>query len=333
MSSEGHSTMTSRIPVRVRPFREDDYRHLVRIGNASFPEDPWNEEEARHGDAAWDHSRYWFARFIAEDDAGTVVGLGRMNHLPWEVHPQKYGMNLTVPPDDRRRGVGTALYDHVMTELRRREATAVRTWVAKETMTESLAFLTHRGFREVQRGWESRLDVAAFDFNRFASAEERAAGQGITLTTLAAERAGDPGAPRRVHEMMQAIGADVPGVGEFTPVSYEHWLTHDVETPKALPDAFFLAKDGDHYVGVSLLQRRLQQPDVLSQELTGLLRDYRGKGIAMALKLQTVRYARAHGYREIRTANDTRNRPMLRINEAMGFVKQPPWIAFEKSPL
>ncbi|MBI3975060.1 MAG: hypothetical protein HY334_01570, partial [Armatimonadetes bacterium] len=50
---------TSRIPVRVRPFREDDYRHLVRIGNASFPEDLWNEEEARHGDAAWDHSRYW----------------------------------------------------------------------------------------------------------------------------------------------------------------------------------------------------------------------------------------------------------------------------------
>jgi hypothetical protein len=50
----------------------------------------------------------------------------------------------------------------------------------------------------------------------------------------------------------------------------------------------------------------------------------------MALKLQTVRYAREHGYREIRTGNDARNRPMLRINEAMEFVKQPAWITFEK---
>ncbi len=47
-------------------------------------------------------------------------------------------------------------------------------------------------------------------------------------------------------------------------------------------------------------------------------------------KLQTVRYARDHGYRELRTWNDTRNRPMLRINEAMGFAKQPVWIEYEK---
>jgi RimJ/RimL family protein N-acetyltransferase len=53
----------------------------------------------------------------------------------------------------------------------------------------------------------------------------------------------------------------------------------------------------------------------------------------MGLKLHTVRYARDHGYREIRTANDIRNRPMLRINEALGFVKQPAWIAFERTPL
>jgi hypothetical protein len=44
-----------------------------------------------------------------------------------------------------------------------------------------------------------------------------------------------------------------------------------------------------------------------------------------------VRYAQARGAREIRTWNNTRNRPMLRINEAMGFQKQPVWIEFEKS--
>jgi L-amino acid N-acyltransferase YncA len=327
------SVGTAARPVRVRPFREDDYAHLVRIGSASYPDDPFSEEEVRHQDVGWDHARYWFMRFVGEDRTGAVVGTGRMNHMPWEFAPDRYVMTVTVHPQHRRRGVGGALYDYVVETLRARGARALRSWVQKETMTDSIAFLAHRGFREVQRGWESRLDVVAFDFARFAGAEERAASQGITLTTLAAERARDPEAPRQVHEMMQTIGGDVPGTGEFTPIAYDHWLSHDVETPKAIPEAFFLAKDGDRYVGVSLVQRRLEQPEVLSQELTGLLREYRGKGIAMALKLQTVKYARAHGYRQIRTGNDMRNRPMLRINEAMGFVKQPAWIAFERTPL
>ncbi|MGH7751304.1 MAG: GNAT family N-acetyltransferase [Gemmatimonadales bacterium] len=332
MESRRESVRTAAVPVRVRPFRDADYAHLVRIGTASFPDDPFSEAEVRHNDGAWDHSRYWFIRFVAEDPSGTVVGTGRMSHMAYEFHPQKYLMFLTVHPDQRRRGVGSVLFDHVVTELRGRNATSVRTWVQKETMTDSLEFLSHRGFREVQRAWESRLDVAGFDAALFAGAEERAAREGITLTTLAAERARDPEAPRRVYGMISAILPDVPAVEQVTPATYEQWLGYDVETPKALPDGFFLAKDGNRYVGLSFLQRRLEQPDVLSQELTGVLREYRGKGIAMALKLQTVEYARAHGYREIRTGNDTRNRPMLRINEAMGFVKQPAAITFERTP-
>ncbi len=333
MSIEREQTKTASMLLRVRAFRGEDYPDLVRIGTAAFPDDPWSEEELRHNDASWDHTRYWFVRFLAEGDGGAVVGMGRMNHMPWEFRPDKYVMNLTVHPDHRRRGVGGALFEYVIAALRGREASVVRSWVQKETMTASLSFLAHRGFHEVQRGWESRLKVAAFDFGRFGGAEERAARQGVTLTTLAAEGARAPEVLHRVHEMMQTIGGDVPGTGTYTPIPYEHWVASDVDTPKALPDAFFLAKDGDRFVGVSLLHRRLEQPDVLSQELTGLLPDYRGKGIAMALKLQTVKYARAHGYREIRTNNDTRNRPMLRINEAMGFAKEPAWIAFERALL
>ncbi len=331
MESRRDAVRTTAGAVRVRSFRDEDYAHLASIGTASFPDSPVSEAEIRHNDGAWDHGRYWLVRFVAEEPSGEVVGTGRMSHMAYEFHPQKYLMFLTVHPDRRRRGVGSILFDHVLTELNARSATAVRTWVQKETMTDSVEFLSHRGFREVQRGWESRLDVAGFDAARFAGAEERAVGQGITLTTLAAARERDPEALRRIYGMINAILPDAPAVDQITPVTYEQWLGFDVETPKALPDAFFLAKDGARYVGLSFLQRRLEQPEVLQQELTGVLREYRGKGIAMALKLQTVKYARAHGYREIRTGNDTRNRPMLRINEAMGFVKQPAAITFEKA--
>ena len=75
---------------------------------------------------------------------------------------------------------------------------------------------------------------------------------------------------------------------------------------------------------------REARPDVVHVGITGTHPDYRGRGIAFALKLLTIDYARQHGIREIRTQNDTRNEPMLHINQSVGFVTEPPWIVYER---
>jgi GNAT superfamily N-acetyltransferase len=329
--TEHQQALTRRPHTRIRPFYEADYPRLVEILNRSNPADLWGVEEARHRDTAWDHIRHTRVRVVAENRNGYAVAMGRFNHMVDEFHPRKYYVDIVVDPAHQGRGFGKALYEHIMAELQRRGAIAARAGVYSTAMGGSLSFLTRRGFVEVQRGWELRLAVGSFDYTRAPDIARRAAEQGIALTTLAAEQKCDLDALRKAYALTDACDRDVPAADEVTETSFEYFLDYVVHSPNALPEAFFLAVIGNRYVGLSAMFKPLALPGVIEQGLTGVLRDYRGRGIAQALKIETIRYARDHGYAEIRTGNDVRNGPMLRINEALGFVKHHQWINLEKA--
>jgi len=323
-------TETQTTPIRLRPFAEHDYPAVAAVERGTDPD--WGESEAepRHYDANWDAARHFRERLVAEDPAGQVVGWGAVRHMPYYYHPDRYRLHIAVTPERQRQGIGSRLYERLLVTLTERGAEVARA-SARENDEATMRFLARRGFVEVQRELESRLDVAGFDFDRFASAEPRVAEPGIVITTLAAERERDSAALTKVYELFCVCDRDVPSVDAYTPVPFDRFVPDTVEAPGALADAFFLARDGDRYVGVSNLYVHQREPDVLNQGLTGVRPEYRGRGIAMALKLQTIRYAREHGYREIRTGNDSRNQPMLRINTALGFVRQPAWLELDKA--
>ena len=313
----------------LREFTPADYARYVALANACYPEYGWTEAEVRHQDDTWDHARFFRTRIVAEA-GGELAGALDLNHSSGSFVPDTYWMEITVFPEHRRRGVGSALYGRLEEIVRSRNGRVLRIGV-KESMTEGVRFVTKRGFTETKRDWESRLDVAAFDEAPFARAFDRIAAEGITVTTLAAELAKDrESALREAHELHEDCRLDVPSTDPITPHDFDDFKKW-IGAPNALLDAYFIAIDRDgRYLGESNLWASLEDPTFIWQGLTGVRREARGKGVAMALKLHTVRYAKEQGKREIKTWNDVRNRPMLRINEAMGFVKQPVWIAFEK---
>jgi len=314
----------------IRPATPADYPSLVAVGKASYPDYAETVEEWHHWDKTWDHSKYFKLRLVAKD-AGRIVGYGQVNHMRWAFVPTKYRVDITVLPDARGRGHGTALYDELAAAVTERHGRALAS-AAKESMADGVRFLTKRGYREVKRDWESRLFVSGFDFARFGTADERVAKQGIRIATLADEIERDGAALQKAYELNEDCRMDIPSVDPPTRHTFDEFRKDDVDAPNALIDAFYIAIDKDgRYLGVSNMFRSLDDPTFLWQGITGVRREARGKGIAMALKLRTVQYAIDKGVEHIKTWNDVHNKAMLSINEAMGFAKQPAWISYEKA--
>ena len=157
-----------------------------------------------------------------------------------------------------------------------------------------------------------------------------APGRARSVADYADELARDSDAERKAYELTDELRVDVPAIDAPTAETIEEWRNHWVGSPTFLPDAFFVAIDrSGRWLGMSNLEKQLEDPSFVWQGLTGTRRDARGKGIAMALKLRTVRYAQSMGVDHMKTWNAQQNRPMLQINEAMGFEKQPAWVAIE----
>lgn len=317
--------------IRIRHPHDSDYDAIARIRRAVFPDWPITAAEIREFEAEVDPERFVFEKFVAEDrDSGEVVATGSYHQLPWSFHPDRYRLRLTVHPDWQGRGIGRAMMDRLLSELRARGARWVKE-IVREDHGRAIAFVRRYGFTEYSRSFESRLDVVRCDLAPFAHYARTVADLGITLTTLAEELRSRPDCLPAVYEMhcILDMGAPRDDPGLPTPPAFVDFRRSGIDSPMALHDAYFLAKYAEMYVGESVLKRSDADPAWLHQELTGVIPGCRGLGIATTLKVRTVEYAKAHGHRVIQTWNSSKNGPMLAINGKLGFVRQPAWLEFQ----
>ncbi len=311
----------------IRPFEdcEHQYAALAQVESELFPDHPVTADTLRYDDHALDTTKFVLQRHMACLPQGDVVGHAVYHHMESLFHPQRFWLWIAVRPAWQRRGIGTALYNTALKDLQKHSARWLHT-SARETMPHAVHYLQQRGFRETMRSWESHLDVQGFDPRPFQASKGRMQNEGVVFTTQAQEKTCRSTWLQELYELHTTLLGDVPFTAPYTPPSLDTFAQHNVYNPEALPDAYFIAKHNDRYIGESVLFRSQAQPESLYQGLTAVRREYRGRGIAVALKLATIDYAQCHGYKLIKTWNATVNTAMLSINDKLGFVRQPAWI-------
>jgi GNAT superfamily N-acetyltransferase len=307
---------------RVRLFADHDYPAFVRIKRLAEQRD-LSVDLVRNADARWDHARYEQVRVVAVDEEDAPLGYGEIYHEPSRFDPRRYFIRLAVDPRLRRQGIGAAMWTQLRAELDERSAKTACLWADDGTACRE--FIVRRGFIEVVRSYEQVVALATAPL-QLGPAEEAVRALGIRVETLSELRArrGDE-ALERIHELYTASRVDQPTLGKVTARPFDDWRREVFDELGGLPDAYFVARDGERLIGCSAVHESGE--DVVRILITGVLPEYRRRGIARLLKLRVHAWARAHGYREIHTS--TANVAAVALNTALGYAIVGSWGGYE----
>ena len=313
--------------ITLREARIEDAAFAADLDTAVRPDDPQDpviyEDYWRNPD---ENSK--IERFIGELD-GRRVAYAVQRHPKWKT-PQRYGnVGGDVLPSHRTPERLDALLA-AMEERSRADGTQTFTCWAWENDHLRVGVLTKRSYQEErrQRFWEldlvanrSKLEAMAAD-SRKKMREQR-------ITVLTIDRDDDPEKFTKLWRMSNEAEKDVPTTVPHVEGAFEDFMKW-MRSPGLREDRIWIAREGDAVLGVSILSYPPRR-GVVQTDWTGVARAGRGKGIARALKCETVMQAIALGVDKVRTDNDSQNMPILHVNDTMGYRRRADGIQFMRS--
>lgn len=304
----------------LRPALDQDFEAMVGIRNRLSPE-PFTATQMRDFTAANRANSNTYELWVAEAPEQGVIAYGLVVQAD-EMPPGWWYMRVQTDPDQKGKGAATALFNHLESIARAGGAVEIESQVRGDDDT-SFAWAERRGFRSDRLRTESVLDLTSFDASRFAGAVEKSAATGIRFEMHYPILPESDEFLMRMYDMHAETFPEVPAfVPPFPP--YETWVKEFRGEGRPKGNVFSIfACDGDRIVGESSITLPELAEASAYTMYTAVRKAYRGRGLALALKLLTIEAAKARSVTRMRTNNDSDNPAMLAVNEKLGYVLVP----------
>ena len=293
------------------PVSDDaDMERWLELRNRLIPDWPMVVEQLR---ASREHEPLRLD-FLAEDD-DELVG-GGVGTRGATSGPGRGYVSVWVVPERRRNGLGSKLLAHAFAHCESHGI--VRTTVlVRETNEAGLAFAARHGYRVTGRSVQLELDLASAVLPELELHEEIEVGP-----HSAAEL-------RALWAIECEALPDVPGFDAEVAEPFERWRDRALTMPGYRPETFMVARSRGVPIGFAQLRFDGVEEGTAEHEFTGVLRAWRGRGVAAALKRAQVAWAKEAGLRKLLTENEDRNEPIRRVNAALGYAPTPAWLLLE----
>jgi GNAT superfamily N-acetyltransferase len=256
-------------------------------------------------------------QMVAEHD-GAALAFIAAGHDPW-LGPKRFGW---IRPVLHPRVWSDSRFERLIEageRWLREEQASISVGRVREDFADQLRVFNERGYREVRRSKVWELDLTAGRERLMAGAErsrEAMAKQGVRLMTL--DQYEDPDRLAKLYSLTVAAEGDIPTTVPMRIPPFDEWHRFWFENPGVREDRFWVARAGDDLVGLSVIG----YPPTRGLPwtfFTGTSPSVRGRGVARALKYETLAQAIELGAQRVRTMNDGENAPILHLNTEMGY--------------
>jgi GNAT superfamily N-acetyltransferase len=255
---------------------------------------------------------------LALNENNRAIGYWDVDRETW-MKPGRFFIKVIVVPEFRNRKLGAQMYTEALRVVREHGATELESMVREDDVVSN-RFAQKRGFKIEFHSFESTLDLTCFDENKFNNLLARVHTDGFRFFSLA-EAGTTEENKHKLYEINRACALDSTSSDGIFP-DYYAFSKNVFDASWFRADTQILASLADRWVGLAAIGIDPENHHA-NNAFTGVLREFRGRGLAQALKLHTIFLAKKEGVRYVRTNNDSKNAPMLAINCKLGYQPEP----------
>jgi len=233
---------------------------------------------------------------------------------------------LNLDPSYNDKGYRELLYNKMLKAVQKFNCNKLLTGIYDHpNYKEHQKLLINNGFKLVQTNREYSCDIRKVDTKKYQSLIKKLESEGIYFYDSKEEMLDWPNHYKKLEELEWAYAQDFPipdGVKQ-TRAPFEQFMKQINNYYENSYGADIVAVKDRKYIGATDIEVYPKaEPHKGWTGGLGVLKEFRRKGIATALKIKAIEALLKKGVTEVRTDNEENN-PMYKINVELGFKPVP----------